>query len=1430
MRDRQPSDCDILQEVRLAVVMYGGISLAIYIYGTAHELFKLVRATAYDDSNYKLAVPDKNLNSSEHVYRKLGQIVGTSIVKPLDRALGSLKKYDEELKRLGEELGLEGDSLTKFKNTIKDIELKEPLDDPGKVLGLEGDSLTKFNKNIEIIKIVKLKLELEDSLDDLEKAIGLEGLKKKIKAENSLVDRINLCLEPFSTVHTRFVIDILSGSSAGGINAIALAKGLVEKKDIKPLQKVWIKEGDISKLLDSKADKPKSLLNSGLMYGDILEGLQGMDYSIDHYSCDTNFVDELDLCVTATDVNGLKVRNCLPAVVSPLTIDEVQYRNVFRFQYKAKGSDHVNDFENNNPFLAFTARCTSAIPFVFEPMVWDNRAEERGKWQKACRQQDETAIVSVFDDKDKENFKKASKLSKDRKERLWREYVKVGVDPEKRAFSDGGVLDNKPFSYAIKTIEQRLANNRIDRKLIYIEPAPEDIPSGDRNIPIPNVLDNVKKALIDLPRHETIFEDLKNVEERNKTVKIVQDIFAVRDLVTQPGLFERNTISDFCGSTLGEAIDEKKDQTYGTYLILRVNIIKERLSELLQCTPDNITGWCSKTYGDNNSGDKIDKEARIPQFLYELDIEWRKRRLNYIQKKISHLLDPDPKNWEEQRDNEILPALKQMGREIDAKCFEDKRKDDFKMGLRAIKRDLMKEAENLYAFEKTRANWINKGGIQDLTRQSLGSSANSDEPFATWYNKCKYSSDGEIRRKFIDDIVKSKCDGVDKIDKEKTVKLITRILKSDDKIRRKFIDDIIKSKCDGVDKIDKEKTRILKSDDKILRKFISNFVESEFPNKDKIDKEKLVGFIEKYLEPHDEILLYFIHDFVDSNAIGVDEISKEELDKFSIDKLVVPKTKPNTNSDSNLLLDAIRIATHLKLRQISKKVREDILNPTQTNANADAQFLARTYLYYLYDNYELYDRFSYPILYATGINEIDQIQVHRFSPEDAISLINEKGKGEQETTKKRKKGDVCKLAGNNLFHFGAFLEKEWRKNDILWGKLDGAEQIITMMLPEAKELSRFLIQEAHLRILCEEAKQEDDSFFDKEYKDLVKILDSKEFDDWIANLQKKKGEGDKVQPNEGGQRDKDQPNESGQGDKDQQDKDDQSLAEKLESLKLANKLKIMAFMKKLNPNEIPTMEYGKRDKLLTEWCDLWRTVQKNRLTLKSLSRQEVLENLTKGTTIVGRIMETLADDLEEDQNQPNFPNNVSVIFKKVGAFLTRIIGRPAWGIVELATPGNRPTFKHWLSLFYVILIVMWGGGTLFGIAPAAKLSGILLLIMIVGQVLYYLLTWFIDNESTRWEWLKSKWQKITKKIKEFKGKGSKNWVMPILIILAIILVLLGFVELKLHAVDDFNKLLGTGETTGVVLNLIVWVLRIVFLAVLVWGITALFNLFPKSSE
>jgi hypothetical protein len=39
----------VTQEVRFAIVMYGGVSLAVYIHGVAQELLRLVRATSGAD-------------------------------------------------------------------------------------------------------------------------------------------------------------------------------------------------------------------------------------------------------------------------------------------------------------------------------------------------------------------------------------------------------------------------------------------------------------------------------------------------------------------------------------------------------------------------------------------------------------------------------------------------------------------------------------------------------------------------------------------------------------------------------------------------------------------------------------------------------------------------------------------------------------------------------------------------------------------------------------------------------------------------------------------------------------------------------------------------------------------------------------------------------------------------------------------------------------------------------------------------------------------------------------------------------------------------------------------------------------------------------------------------------------------------------------
>lgn len=62
------------REVRFAVVMYGGVSLAIYINGIAQELLNLVRATAPKARrSNKALLSEKELTGASKVYRKLGQ-------------------------------------------------------------------------------------------------------------------------------------------------------------------------------------------------------------------------------------------------------------------------------------------------------------------------------------------------------------------------------------------------------------------------------------------------------------------------------------------------------------------------------------------------------------------------------------------------------------------------------------------------------------------------------------------------------------------------------------------------------------------------------------------------------------------------------------------------------------------------------------------------------------------------------------------------------------------------------------------------------------------------------------------------------------------------------------------------------------------------------------------------------------------------------------------------------------------------------------------------------------------------------------------------------------------------------------------------------------------------------------------------------------
>jgi hypothetical protein len=140
-------------------------------------------------------------------------------------------------------------------------------------------------------------------------------------------------------------------------------------------------------------------------------------------------------------------------------------------------------------------------------------------------------------------------------------------------------------------------------------------------------------------------------------------------------------------------------------------------------------------------------------------------------------------------------------------------------------------------------------------------------------------------------------------------------------------------------------------------------------------------------------------------------------------------------------------------RALSAKSFEGILNLMRSAQDA------RSFVRNQYHNFEKYDSAAYPITFGTDVDDNGPISIHRISPDDAKAREDDVLKGRQ------------KLKGQALGSFGGFLDKTWRENDILWGRLDGAERLIGMVLPgpDAKtaELRKILVDQAHEAIVDE---------------------------------------------------------------------------------------------------------------------------------------------------------------------------------------------------------------------------------------------------------------------------------------------------------------------------------------------------------------------------
>jgi patatin-related protein len=303
------------------------------------------------------------------------------------------------------------------------------------------------------------------------------------------------------------VVDIVSGTSAGGINGVLLSYAVANSYekivvDFKEFGDIWRESGDINKLLrplkkENNQIDVNSLLNGEGYYQEELfkafEKAGNKQESAPDGEWYSEF-NELDLFITGTDVLG-RIHQTFDNTGKVIEIKD--HRCIFQLKYREDqdvGDPFSTKDADTQKALAKLCRITSCFPLAF-PVV---------------------PVEIKSDNKVDNKLQEWGKLLRNRL--LPQEPPKEGY---KIYFVDGGVLDNRPFSYTTEAMYYRTADRPVNRQLFYLDPNPESFVNSSKftEMEQPTVWEVITGSLISLPRYESIGKDLQQIKDINDKIR-----------------------------------------------------------------------------------------------------------------------------------------------------------------------------------------------------------------------------------------------------------------------------------------------------------------------------------------------------------------------------------------------------------------------------------------------------------------------------------------------------------------------------------------------------------------------------------------------------------------------------------------------------------------------------------------------------------------------------------------------------------------------------------------------------------------------------------------------------------------------------------------------------------------------------------------------
>ncbi|MEL1250279.1 patatin-like protein [Aurantiacibacter gilvus] len=490
-------------------------------------------------------------------------------------------------------------------------------------------------------------------------------------------------LETQHDLRLRVLPDIITGASAGGINAVFLAQAIHSGRSLEPLTELWLDTADVENLVDPQARPWSDLMARGYMRpfvwyltrgpGNTVEETVAVEtrkevrhkisrlvrgrwfeppfsgpgfsrlihdalQAMEKTPAGPPLLPErhpLDLLVTATDFRG---RLETLRLNSPPQVEEPEHRMPIGFRSKVPGDGgHVLA-----PLceLTLAARATASFPGAFPPL--------------------RIAEIDDLCDGDwpgREEFLR----------RVMPVHVERGTT-EHVALVDGSVLVNAPFAGAIERLSTRPAQREVDRRFVYIDPSPRQArpEHGDEVKPV-SFFAAIIGSLSGIPREQPIRDNLEVLEHQTREAEKLRLMVnalrpevdaAVEKLFGHTLFLDRPTRKRLAGwrAKAQEAAAHRAGYAFHSYAQAKLSGIIDRLAELARSASSSLDMPSVDTIALRLRA-KIDErglrglgagkggggasEAAI-DFFRDHDLVFRVRRLRLLARRLSRDWELDP--------------------------------------------------------------------------------------------------------------------------------------------------------------------------------------------------------------------------------------------------------------------------------------------------------------------------------------------------------------------------------------------------------------------------------------------------------------------------------------------------------------------------------------------------------------------------------------------------------------------------------------------------------------------------------------------------------------------------------------------------------------------------------------------------------------------